>query len=75
MCLWYNSGKTAIIPQDISHAPANDGTGNMPNKQLASVFGVIDKSPLRLGTGVVLCVAEKLNTIDKDNRIAPVRMI
>lgn len=73
--MWYNSGKAAIIPHNISHALANVGTGNMPDKRLASVFGVIDKSPLRLGTGVVLCVAEKLNTVDKDNRIAPVRMI
>ena len=47
----------------------------MPDKRLTHVFGVIDKSPLQLGTGAVLCMAEKFSAIDKDNLIVPVWMI
>lgn len=47
----------------------------MPDKRLTRIFGVIDKSPLCLGTGAVLCMAEKFSAIDKDNLIVPVWMI
>lgn len=47
----------------------------MPDKRLTRVFGVIDKSSLCLGTGAVLCMAEKFSAIDKDNLIVPVWMI
>ena len=46
-----------------------------PDKRLTRVFGVIDKSPLRLGTGAVLCVAEQFSAFDKDNLIVPIWMI
>ena len=46
-----------------------------PDKRLTRVFSVIDKSPLQLGTGAVLCMAEKLSAFDRDNLIVPVWMI
>lgn len=47
----------------------------MPQKKMTRVFGVIDKSPLLLGTGAVLCMADKLGAFDKDNLIVPVWLI
>lgn len=47
----------------------------MPDKRLTRVFGVIDKSPLRLGTGAVLCMADRFTALDINNLIVPVWMI
>jgi len=47
----------------------------MPEKKMTRIFGVIDKSPLQLGTGAVLCMADKLGAFDKDNLIVPVWLI
>ena len=38
-------------------------------------FGVIDKAPLKVGTGAVLCMAEQFGAFDRDNLIVPVWMI
>ncbi|MHC1770909.1 MAG: ATP-binding protein [Flexilinea sp.] len=46
-----------------------------PSKQLARVFNVIDKSPLRLGTGAILCMAEHLSAVDQNNLIIPISLI
>ncbi len=46
-----------------------------PDKRLTRVFKVIDKSPLRLGTGAVLCMADKFSAFDSDHLIVPIWMI
>ena len=46
-----------------------------PDKRLTRVFHVIDKSPLQLGTGAVLCMADKFSAFDSDNLIVPIWMI
>ncbi len=46
-----------------------------PDKRLTRVFKVIDKSPLQLGTGAVLCMADKFSAFDRDNLIVPIWMI
>ncbi|MBR5340282.1 MAG: ATP-binding protein [Lachnospiraceae bacterium] len=46
-----------------------------PDKRLTRVFGVIDKSPLQLGTGAVLCMADHFSAFDRDNLIVPIWMI
>lgn len=46
-----------------------------PDKRLTRVFGVIDKSPIRLGTGAVLCMAEQFGAFDRDNLIVPIWLI
>lgn len=46
-----------------------------PDKRLVRTFRVIDKSPLQLGTGAVLCMADKLSAFDRDNLIVPVWLI
>jgi len=47
----------------------------LPDKRLTRVFGVIDKGPLQLGTGAVLCMADKLSAFDSSNLIVPIWMI
>jgi predicted AAA+ superfamily ATPase len=46
-----------------------------PDKRLTRVFNVIDKSPLRLGTGAILCMADHFSAFDRDNLIVPIWMI
>ena len=46
-----------------------------PDKRLSRVFKVIDKSPLQLGTGAILCMAEKFSALDSNNLIVPIWMI
>ena len=46
-----------------------------PDNRLARTFSVIDKSPLRLGTGAVLCMADKFGALDRNNLIVPIWMI
>ena len=38
-------------------------------------FGVIDRAPLQVGTGAVLCMAEQFGAFDRENLIVPVWMI
>ena len=47
----------------------------MPDKRIVRTFRVIDKSSLQLGTGAVLCMADKLSAFDRSNLIVPVWMI
>ena len=46
-----------------------------PDKRLTRVFGVMDKSPLQLGTSAVLCMAERFSAFDRENLIVPIWMI
>ena len=43
-----------------------------PDKRIIRTFSVIDKSPLQLGTGAVLCMAEHFGAFDRDNLIVPI---
>ncbi len=47
----------------------------VPDKRLTRVFGVIDKGPLQLGTGAILCLADHFSAFDRDNLIVPIWMI
>ena len=46
-----------------------------PDKRLTRVFGVIEKGPLQLGTGAVLCMADKFSAFGSNNLIVPIWMI
>lgn len=46
-----------------------------PDKRLIRAFTVIDKSPLQLGIGAVLCMADKFSAFDSNNLIVPIWMI
>jgi predicted AAA+ superfamily ATPase len=47
----------------------------MPDKRLTRVFNVIDRSPLQLGTGAVLCMADRFSAFDSNNLIVPIWLI
>ncbi|MBP7176539.1 MAG: ATP-binding protein [Thermoclostridium sp.] len=64
-----------IIEGDGKLCPLEIKKTATPDKRLVRTFGVIDKSPLQLGTGAVLCMADKLSAFDRDNLIVPVWMI
>ena len=46
-----------------------------PSNRLTGVFSIIDKSPLKRGTGAVLCLTEKLGAFDSDNLIVPIGLV
>lgn len=47
----------------------------LPDKRLTRVLGILNKSPLTLGTGAILCMAEQLSALDRENLIVPIWMI
>lgn len=47
----------------------------LPDRRIVRTFDVIEKSPLQLGTGAILCMAQELSAIDRNNLIVPIWMI
>ncbi|HBQ63800.1 MAG TPA: ATPase [Clostridiales bacterium] len=64
-----------IIEGDGKLCPLEIKKTAMPDMRLVRTFSVIDKSPLQLGTGAILCMADKLSAFDRDHLIVPVWMI
>ena len=64
-----------IIEGDGKLCPLEIKKTATPDKRIIKTFGVIGKSPLEIGTGAVLCMAEQLSAFDKDNLIIPIWMI
>lgn len=46
-----------------------------PDKRITKTFGLIDRSPLVLGTSAVLCLSDRLSAFDRENLIVPIWMI
>lgn len=46
-----------------------------PDRRIVRTFDVIEKSPLKRGTGAVLCMAQEFSAFDRENLIVPVWMI
>lgn len=44
----------------------------MPDKRWTNVFGLLDKTSLKRGTGGILCFSDKFTAFDRDNLIIPV---
>jgi predicted AAA+ superfamily ATPase len=64
-----------VLEENGSLSPMEIKKTAMPDKRLTRVFGVIEKSPLRLGTGAILCMADHFSAFDRDNLIVPIWMI
>ena len=47
----------------------------LPDRRLTRSFKVIDKSPLKLGAGAILCLADSFNAFDRNDLIVPIWMI
>ena len=65
----------AILEKDGKLCPLEIKKTAMPDQRLTRVFKVIDKSPLSVGTGAILCMADHFSAIDRDNLIIPIWMI
>ena len=65
----------AVIEGDGMLCPLEIKKTAVPDRRLTRVFGVIDKSPLKLGTGAVLCMADRFSAFDRNNLIVPIWMI
>ena len=61
-----------IIEGDGKLCPLKIKKTATPDKRIVKAFSVIDKSPLQLGTGAVLCMADKFGAFDKENLIVPI---
>ena len=64
-----------ILERDGELCPLEIKKTATPDKRLTRVFNLIDKSPLHLGTGAVLCMADKFSAFDSNNLIVPIWMI
>ncbi len=64
-----------IIEGDGKLCPLEIKKTAIPDKRLVKVFDVLNKSPLQVGTGAILCMAEQFGAIDKNNLIVPIWMI
>lgn len=64
-----------IIEGDGKLCPLEIKKTATPDKRIVRTFQVIDKSPLQLGTGAVLCMADQLGAFDRDHLIVPIWMI
>ncbi len=64
-----------IIEGDGKLCPLEIKKTALPDRRIVKTFGVIDKAPLKIGTGAVLCMAEQLGAFDKNNLIVPIWMI
>lgn len=64
-----------IIEGDGKLCPLEIKKTATPDKRIIKTFGVIDKSPIKVGTSAVLCMAESLSAFDKNNLIVPIWMI
>ncbi len=64
-----------IIEGDGKICPLEIKKTATPDKRIIRTFSVIDKSPLQLGTGAVLCMSDKLSAFDRDNLIVPIWVI
>ena len=64
-----------IIEGDGKLCPLEIKKTALPDKRLVKVFDVLNKSPLQVGTGAILCMAEHFGAIDRNNLIVPIWMI
>ncbi|MBQ9544529.1 MAG: ATP-binding protein [Clostridia bacterium] len=78
--LYYYRDKDAkeidvIIESDGKLCPVEIKKTALPDKRIVRTFGVLEKSPLEIGTGAVLCLAETLGAFDRNNLIVPIWLI
>ena len=64
-----------IIEGDGKLCPIEIKKTATPDKRLVKTFGLLDKAPLKIGTGAVLCMAERFGAFDRNNLIVPIWII
>jgi len=46
-----------------------------PDRRMVRAFGVLEKSPLSVGAGAVLCMSDRFGALDQDHLIVPIWLI
>ena len=64
-----------VLEHDGKICPVEIKKTAAPDKRWIRVFGVMDKSPLKRGTGAILCMADHISAFDRENLIVPIWMI
>ncbi len=64
-----------IIESDGKLHPIEIKKTASPDKRIVKTFGVLEKAPLEIGTGGVLCMAQSLGAFDRNNLIIPIWLI
>lgn len=64
-----------ILEGDGKLCPLEIKKTSTPDKRITKTFKLIDKSPLKIGTSAVLCMADKLSAFDSNNLIVPIWLI
>ena len=64
-----------LLERDGTLFPIEIKKTTIPDRRITKGFGVIEKSPLKRGTGAVLCLADTLTAFDADNLIVPIWLI
>ena len=64
-----------LLERDGTLFPIEIKKTTIPDRRITKGFGVIEKSPLKRGTGAVLCLADTLAAFDADNLIVPIWLI
>lgn len=64
-----------IMERDGTLYPLEIKKTALPSRKITRIFDIIEKSPLKRGTGAVLCLAHEFSAFDRDNLIVPIWMI
>lgn len=64
-----------VIEKDGKVYPLEVKKAVIPDKRIIKTFGLLDKSPLVLGTGGVICMAERFGAFDRNNLIIPIWLL
>ncbi len=64
-----------ILERDRELCPIEIKQTATPDRRLIRSFRVIDKSPLQIGTGAVLCLAIEFTAFDREHLIVPIWMV
>ena len=64
-----------LLEGDGSLHPLEIKKTSSPVKSMISSFSVLEKKPLRRGTGALLCLAEQLGAFDRENLIVPIGLL
>lgn len=64
-----------IIESDGKLHPIEIKKTASPDKRIVKNFGVLEKAPLEIGTGGVLCMAQSIGAFDRNHLIIPIWLI
>jgi len=64
-----------LIEGDGQLLPLEIKKTSSPVKSMIAPFSVLEKAPLKRGTGALICLAEKLSAFDNSNFVVPISLL